>query len=128
MATAVIQRFSKQRHINTEDKRLWIVSMSPLVRCERNDSDGIFKARRVVAMSLFFLLSEQPSIWNNMTRLGGDNPRKAMRIPLYPKKSSTTHKTSNEKGELLERFQEMPSTPDRPVDPFLVMAMIAVPK
>jgi hypothetical protein len=62
-----------------------------------------------------------------MTRLGGGNPRKAMRILLYQKKFHDTQDLER-KGEVLERFQEMPSTRDRPVDPFLVMAMIAVPK
>jgi hypothetical protein len=87
-----------------------------------------FSRRDESLQCLFFLLlSEQPSIWNNMTRLGGGNPRKAMRILLYQKKFHDTQDLER-RGELLERFQEMPSTRDRPVDPFLVMAMIAVPK
>jgi hypothetical protein len=47
---------------------------------------------------------------------------------LVPKKKFHDAQDLERKGELLERFQEMPSTHDRPVDPFLVMAMIAVPK
>jgi hypothetical protein len=100
MATAVIQRFSKQRHINTEDKRLWIVSMSPLVRCQRKRFRRHFQGETSRCNVFFFSFQSNPR-YGTTWHVSEEAIRGRQWEYSCTKKSFTTHKTSNEKERYL---------------------------